>query len=342
MTARKYSPGSELLLTLTILALGASPAAAQVRSYRHWLSTKADTQQVFTGELPSGAPASGGYYEVETDALGRVSRVSSFQDGKKTDATVFQYAGNARWYSSYDAFTATGEKTGSTRVQRDARGDVVRYDHFTVSGDLTRYSARSTVGAGVEWISYSRDGKPADRYVYFYSPRGYLIEQQWYPDAATDYDTQFDEATGLAQSRKKLVNDTLASSNKYTYDSYGSRTRDDIYGKDGDWYGAREYSGGLIARVFYRFRDSTTKELRYTYDDKQLTKEVKLSVNGQWICTFTYDRLSDGTVQRTLAVGPDGSLYAEYPNLLVTDVTRQGQALDHPDVAIVHKTGDWW
>jgi hypothetical protein len=345
MIAPKHSTDTALLLTLTILALGSSPAAAQARSYRHWLSTRADTQQVFTGEVPGGASTPGGYYLVETDPTGRVTRVSSFQDGKKTGVTEFQFSAGARWFTAYDDYAATGEKTGSVKVQRNGKGETVRYDHFTVSGDLTGYSARSAggvSGAGIEWTTYKQDGKAADRYVDFYSPRGLLIEQQWYPDATTNYDAKMEEMTGLAQSRQKLVNDSLVSSNKYTYDSNGSRTRDDIYGQDGVWYGAREYAGGLINRVFYRFRDSSTKEMRYTYDDKQLTKEIKLSVNGQPICTFTFDRLSDGTVKRTLAVGPDGSLYAEYPNLFVTDVSRQGQALDHPDVAVIHKTGDWW
>lgn len=54
------------------------------------------------------------------------------------------------------------------------------------------------------------------------------------------------------------------------------------------------------------------------------------------------ERLSDGTVKRTIAVSPAGELMAEYPDQQVTDVNRDGKPIYKPDTAIVHKQGNWW
>lgn len=331
------------VLAVTALLFCPSNAGAQVRWYRYWLNTKADTQEVFVNELPRGARLAGSYYEVHTDSVGRVTRISSYEDGEKTFERVYQFVGKQRWYGGYDSFAATGEKTGSEKLSRNERGVPTRYESFSVNGELTGYSTGSLNGDQTEWITYAATGKQTARYVYFYSSRGHLIRSQWYPEAGTVYDQQVDEVTGLAQSRKKFINDSLRSSNKYTYDSDGSLTRADIYDQNDKWYGEREYAHGLHTRTFYQFSDSSTKEIRFAFDDKRRIKQSTLSINGRVVCTFTYDRLSDGTVKRSLAVGPDGELLAEYPDLFVYDVNQHGDPLDSPPgTGIRHKTANWW
>src|SRR5437762_9584167 len=56
-------------------------------------------------------------------------------------------------------------------------------------------------------------------------------------------------------------------------------------------------------------------------------------------CRFTYDRLADGTATRTLAFGPDGALWAEYPDMEVVDVRQNGHPINGRP-AIINKIGD--
>jgi hypothetical protein len=69
--------------------------------------------------------------------------------------------------------------------------------------------------------------------------------------------------------------------------------------------------------------------------------QAELFVLGKAICVLTYDRDSDGTIQRTKALSPDGILWAEYPPPIVLDVGRDGQAVGRSD-ALLHRTGNWW
>ena len=78
-----------------------------------------------------------------------------------------------------------------------------------------------------------------------------------------------------------------------------------------------------------------------SYNDKRWLEETKIYINDRYRCSLVYDRMPDGTVKRTLANGPDGELWAEYPDLSVTDVERDGQNIGGKS-AILHKKGNWW
>jgi hypothetical protein len=50
---------------------------------------------------------------------------------------------------------------------------------------------------------------------------------------------------------------------------------------------------------------------------------------------------SDGTVQKTLAQGPDGRLWAQYPGQRVYDIFRDGTPVGGNPL-VRYKPGDWW
>jgi len=329
------------MLVLSALSLPSRSATAQTHSYRYQLSTKAGDPR-FAVEIPTSATGQGRHYEVQTDSLGRITRYAEFENGLKTGEYVYHFDGRARLPNAYDSYAPTGEVTGTTRMQRNGNGEMTRTDAFTVGGELTGYSTASISGDQVEWLDYTAEGKQTIRNIYYYSARGLVIRRRYYPEAETYYESEIDEATGLPQTRKKYVSGELQVSAKYTYDGAGSLTRYDMYTPQGSWYGEKEYVAGLLTRELYKFQDSTTQETRSEFDAKRNAKQATFYVNGKLICTFTYDRLPDGTVKRTLAVGPDGTLLAEYPDLEVNKVLKNGEPVDHPSGAILHTTGDWW
>jgi hypothetical protein len=59
---------------------------------------------------------------------------------------------------------------------------------------------------------------------------------------------------------------------------------------------------------------------------------------GHLVCRLTYQKASDGTVLKTLAVGPNGDIWAEYPDYMVMDIQRDGTGgVGVPTV--IHKSG---
>lgn len=279
---------------------------------------------------------------MERDSLGRLIRVTWFWGGKRTSETRYQYAPGARLADSFDSYAATGALTSRSRIQRNGAGDRTRIDTCTTTGALTGYSVRTLTAASVESLSYTAEGKRTGRTVSYYSPAGILVRVQLYPEDDVNCESEYDPRTGLAQSRRKPVGGKVESTNKYTYDSYGDRIRDDVYTADGTWYGAREYAGNLQTVERYKFTDGTSQNGTLAYDENRRLTTATFSVNGTLVCTFKYDRLSTGAVKRPLAVGPDGQLFAEYPDLTVTKGTRTGRPVDHPAAGTIHRTGNWW
>jgi hypothetical protein len=70
-------------------------------------------------------------------------------------------------------------------------------------------------------------------------------------------------------------------------------------------------------------------------------KETRLFCQDKFVCRFTYERLSNGTVIRTLAYSPDNALWAEYPDMEIVDVRQDGEAINGKR-AIISKMGNWY
>jgi hypothetical protein len=330
-----------VVMAVAALVLGAATASADVHWYLYSIGIRSGEPR-YAREIPVGQVIKAAYAEVETDSLGRLIRATWYWGGKRTSETRYLYSAGGRLPDSFDNYAATGELTGRSRIQRNAAGDRTRIDTFTTTGTLTGYAVRNLGAESVESLSYTAEGKRTGRTVSYYSPAGVLVRVQSYPEDNIIYESDYDPGTGLAQARRKLVSGKVESTNKYTYDSYGDRIRDDIYTADGTWYGAREYAENLQTAERYKFTDGSSQEVKFAYDENRRLATAVFSRNSQLICTFKYDRLPTGAVKRTLAVGPDGQLYAEYPDLVVTKVEQNGHPVDHPDAGVLHRKGNWW
>ena len=71
-------------------------------------------------------------------------------------------------------------------------------------------------------------------------------------------------------------------------------------------------------------------------------QEARYAYDGQPIFTLVYGRLADGRVVRSVARGPDGAVWAEYPDVYVEYVEPTGEAVDRPGVAKIYRKGPWW
>jgi hypothetical protein len=326
------------------VALGwsVSPASADVRRYLYELSTKSG-DFLYAGEISVEAKPPTKCSEVTTDNLGRVTQVVRQVNGEMTSETIYQFEADTRLPSGFETIAANGETTGQNRIQRDADGDRIRVDEFTVTGELAEYLTRMIGSDHVEEIWYTALGKPkGDRVVRYYSPAGILVRSRRHVSGSVYYEIEYDVRSGLIQSEKKFKDEQMVSFDKVTYDDSGELLREDIYSANNLWYGSREYADDLEMVEEYKWPGGSTEELRHSYDANRRLKEVTLYHNEQFICVLKYDRLSTGAIKRTFALGEKGQVFAVYPGLEVDIIDRHGHSLDQPDLGAIYREGNWW
>jgi len=269
-------------------------------------------------------------------------RVATIRKDQKLSEILYRFAADAKLPSEYESFVA-GEKTGVVRIQRDEAGNRIREDYLTVGGTLTRYETYSYSPEHVEDVHYAADGKKTGYYDLYYSAKDtliraiyYFITDPWYTD------TEFDDGTGRTKSKKEFKDGKLKATVSCTYNADGdlSRCDTDIYDAALHWYATEEFNDDLPTKRTYKEANGATKEVQFKYDEKRWLKESALYYEGVFVCRFVYDRLPDGTVKRTLALGPNGEPWAEYPDMEITNVQRNGEA--PAGKSIIHKTGNWW
>jgi hypothetical protein len=329
-----------ILLTSLVLTFQAVSAHADVRRFRYQLWTMSGDPQ-YAGEIKQPGPLKGRICVIETDDQGRITKATEIINGKETDELRFTFSGKQKLPSGYDEFVA-GEHIGSNRIQRNEKGEISREELFTVKGELTFYTLYLYQPDYVEVVTHTADGTVKERYLLYFSEKGFRVREVRYPGlGSTHYDSELDENTGLTKSRKKFVNEQLVSATEFRHDDNGSLLREDLYSSKGVLYGWFEYKDGLLMTKNYKFASGQTRQSRITYRDNGWSKSAKYFVNEKEICTFEYERLSDGTIKRTVALGPDGEVWAEYPAMAVNEVQKNGQPYDQPN-GIIYKKGDWW
>jgi len=319
-------------------AISPSVASGQtsVHHYRYELLTRGQDSTYTTEVSPE---ARGRHHAIETDAQGRVTQDAVIRDGQKISGRVYSFAPDGRAASQYETF-AGAEKTGRVQIQRNASGGRTREDYFTVNGALTGYTLYIYSTDSVEATSYTSDGKKRSVNVSFYSPKDILIRAISYSnpdDQRFHVDLDFDDRTGLRKGSMQFEDGNLSNSGLFNYDDDGDLVRQDIYDPAGRWFAAAELANGLTTKRLY----DSSKELRYSYDERRRVKETTLFYNEMLVCRFSYERLPDGTATRTLAFGPDGALWAEYPDMEVVDVRQNGHPINGKP-AIINKAGNWY
>lgn len=315
--------------------------AEDVRWYRYALDLRSGETRYVTPLEPT--VVDGRRYRVDTDARGRMTRVATFVGTKKVAEIAYGFGGVERWPRGYDYWATDGEQTTIVTIQRDEQGRRARQEFFLLDGRLTTYRVRTYTGDRVESVQFTAAGKREGRTVLAYSAEDVLTRARWYPgDGSTYYDTEIDAQTGLSKGRRKYRNGVLDSSSRENYDSGGLVTRSLHYDADGRPFGVTDFAEGLKVTSRYDRADGSSLEVRFSHDDKRRTRETRYAYNGRHICTLVYERLPNGRVVRSMALGPNGDVWAEYPDLFVEYIERSGEAVDRPGVAKIYKKGPWW
>lgn len=313
--------------------------SSTIRSYRYELFTRSQESK-FASEISPTARVGVRRYEVETDTQGRTTRVAVIRDGQTLSEKLYRFATGAKLPDEYECFEA-GEKTGVVRIQRDAAGNRIREDYFTVGGTLTRYELYSYSPDSVEDTHYTAEGKKTQYEILYYSANDILTRVSYHgsPDLSYYVDTELDDGTGLRKSHQGFRDGKLIYTSSSTYNADDDLVRNDFYNPNHKWYSVDEFNQGLRTRRISQV-GGATRELQYTYDEKRWLKESALYYKETLVCKFVYDRLPDGTAKQTRALGPNGELWAEYPDREVSDVKINGEAL--AGESVIHKTGNWW
>lgn len=289
------------------------------------------------------AGASGPHVVVDRDGKGRVTRQTHMRNGKITVRYVFQYTDREMRPNGYETFTGD-ELTGRAKISRDEKGNRYITHYYTTAGVETGYTLYTYTAERVESNEYTASRTRTSYSTMKFSASGGLIHRVTHANPAepTSYvETEYDEATGLARTVKQIDGGKFTNRRTDTRNADGDLVRQDVFDASGTAVAFREYAEGLETRRAYQASGQITKDFRYSYDAKRYLVEARLSFKGEPVCRFTYDRLPNGTIKRTLAIGPSGDLWAEYPDQEVVDIVPNGQAVSGRPANLV-KTGDWF
>jgi len=329
-----------ILSIAALFVLLPAAALADVKYYRFGVDTWGPGPPMYTGRVQSRT-APGKIYEVETDMRGRLVRVATLRDGAKLEETIFEFTGTRKYADGY-RYYQNGAFTSRTRFRRDATEQVIYADARTTKGELTGYYTCSYQSYEADCSIYTADGKLTGRSQTHYT-HGLIDTTRGYrnSDDRIYFETTYDQSTGLPKSEVRYEKGQRSTESRFTYDNNGEMIRMDHYMPTGQRFGTVSFSDGLERISEFESTDGMIKE-QFTYDNKRLAQSVAFYHNSRLICTFTYDRFSNGMIKRTLANGPDGAVWAEYPNDFVEGVNRDGTPIDHTSTPKIYHAGNWW
>lgn len=332
------------IATITIFTVGGCwSTLAEVHYYRDSLLVRFGPPNRYTTEVPVQSAMQGTYFRVTTDDRARIASVEKLVNGQVTVKTVFQYSADTPLPDRAQVFTQ-GVLTGSIRYQRDTAGEVMRCDNSDVNGILTGYWTATFSSDHSDSASFTAAGTTKRTWTDYYAGDGVTVREiSNTAGSSRSVDSEYDHNTGLTKIEKISENGNLIYLIRSTYDSNDNLVRNDHYDVNGTWYAADFYQDGLEQKKLYAAVSGRTKiDIRFTYDSKRWIATGQQYVSDKLVCTFNYEHLSDGTIKRTLALGPDGSLWAEYPDTLVQAVEKSGRIGGRPTVGTIYKIGDWW
>lgn len=327
-----------LLCVLVLCVVAISGAAAQsVKYYRHMVPTRSP-DPTYAVEVPP--KSSGTYYRVERDLAGRVTHAITLRNGEPIVEWVYDYDGDSKLPRGYRTLEAS-ETKGQTKLIRNSKGDVIRSEDYTVAGVLTQYWTAAYIGDTIETVwFFTGSGKEMFWLVHYYSPTGRMRRTVQYvnpEDSTFQNEYEADSETGHNLAAIQIARGQIENRQHWWYNADGDMIRHAAYNPDGSQLGTEEYSDGLTTKRAY----ADGQERRYFYDGHRHLTETQVWFGGHLVCRLRYDRMSDFTVKRTIAVGPDGKVWAEYPDQVVIDVYRDGTPAP-PKPATIYKVGNWW
>lgn len=327
-------------LTAALRVAAMSTACANVRYFRGALEVRTFPPQRYTLEVPGNA-AHGNVARVTTDRKGRVMRVARHVDGQTAHETTYEYSGDGPLPHTERDYSQ-GVLTRVIKIVRDASGQPTRLESYTAQGELTGYVEASWNADSVLRTNYTPAGVPRWRWTTYYSPQGVRVRSVYTVEGNTTYTEHvWDDKTGLETSSKVFdIDGRLQNSRANTYDDDNQLLRTEIYSPAGVRYGVETYEHELLVKKSYNFPSGHTEETALTYNAAGRADRAQFYRDNKLICTFVYEYLSDGTIKRTIAQGPDGSLWAEYANRFTDIVDKDGYPPNSTVGAIYHR--DAW
>ena len=335
-----------IVLVVLFAVGGVTPneASAKTALFRHQISNGKCIPDKYSGSLRRKPSPDGPYFDVETDRLGRIFRVAKMHDARKISELRYEFIGNSNRIAREFDFVDE-QLTKSIVYKCDSDNWFVYADHFDPHGDLIRVVLYTHHGSVEEGTYISKTGAKTGRIVEDYGdtsggprkvhlyPVGKSYSEEW----------EFDGDTGRIIAKRYLrePGGGPIAYERNAYEGNGDLLRVDRFDDKTKWYGADMYEHGLIAATIKKSADGSKRQTRRSYDPLGILKQSVQSEAGKVVCTFVYDRKSDGTINRTLAMGPDGELLAEYVGQEIAQVEKNGQPKSGAP-GILQKQGDWW
>lgn len=322
----------------------ASAAGAETRLYRFALGTPSTISQ-YVAPLPSSPQPSGPYFSVDTDAKGRITSVAYLRSGRTVSRTDYQYGDGDRptKASSYE----NGEATGYETFTYYGGGDSLRSESYTTYGKLTGYTVCSALASlEKDCDAFNSEGKLVRHRQIFYNSAGVSIRMKYWDEGADAYHVAaYGPLDGLEVENavNDFAGDQPRNTSRLTYDAVGNRVRRDGYdGKTKQWFASIEYQDDLPIKKSYKYFDGSTYVSVHHYNDKQWWESSDIYVNGALLFRFNYVRQPNGAIVKSQAIGPNGDLWAEYPDKAIDEVDRTGHYTGAPGLGSVYKQGNWW
>jgi hypothetical protein len=324
-------------ILLSFCALTASAKADQVKTYRYSLSTFSGVNRYVSEVAPE---AKGVTYRVESDSRGRNIVVTKLRDGDEIEKTVYSFRGNDKVPTSYKWYLA-GVLTNVAYLRRDNTNSIVRQDSYDASGALSNYIMRTITGTSIRERFYTSAGLLTNDITWQYNADGVLFDAKaiWPGNTSKYTMNRFDPATGQLTEQKNFENDIPKEHALYIRDANGTVLEVDGYTSTGDLFVVEAYSNDNPIRI--AFAGSPQKIIQLTYDSRQILIESEILIDGRLACRLTYQRALDNSIVKTQAWGPDGKLWAEFANVEVNEVSRDGTG-DGRIKGTVYKVGNWW
>lgn len=343
--SRARRVGAVAVAVAVAVVAGASSAAAATKLYRFALGIGTNPARYV---LPlSATKPTGPYFRVTTDAAGRIASVESLRSGTVLSRIDYAYEAGAAHPSKAATFIK-GEAAGSRLLSYYPDGKLKRLETYTVLGKLTGYETCEPIAGGArDCLDHNPEGKPIEHYQSTFGADGVLVQQKhWREGDKQFYLVKLDPTNGLEIESRLIRFDNGAVLNiaRRTYDANGDQVRADAFTADGTSpFASMEFADDLMQKKSYRYTDGQTYVVQAHYGANRWRTGADILVNGKLAFRFAYVWQSDGTILKSQALGLDGELWAEYPDLFLDEVTRQGAVrLGNPNAGAVYHKQPWW
>jgi antitoxin component YwqK of YwqJK toxin-antitoxin module len=236
-----------------------------------------------------------------------------------------------------------GKPTGRGTMIRDSSGCAIRSTSYAMDGSRTGYSTNSYGPHTIESHYFTGDGKPNGSLIAYYNAKGILVRMRSYKTADKRYyhDSTFDTSTGLKTQDVQYDAGTFTNRDVPHYDANGLMISTDTFDKNGRRYETDDFTDGSLSAMHYTFANGSTRDITMKLNSLGYIISSEQRDDGVLHATFTVERLANFTVKRTIVHAADGSIIAEFPDMLVVEANADGSTPGHYQ-GTIYKKVPWW